>query len=525
MSGTTLSRGLSGVLSALTILLVAGCATRDEQPSRNRIVVVLQGNPHTLDPRFAIDAYANRVLPLICPKLLDQNPRGDIVPGLAESWEIASGGKEYILTLREGVRFHDGTALRAEDVKYTFSFIMDPRNKAPSSYAFTMVEDIETPDAHTVVFRLKHPFSPFLLKLAKGVVPEGYARNVGERFAERPIGAGPFRFETYEPGARILLRAFDDYWEGRPFLDEIELKIVTNTTTRMLALRKGAVDLVQNSLPPYSIKFFEREAGVEIIRMPGVNFAYIGFNLDDPITGRRAVRQAIAHAIDRDEIIRVSLKGMARPATGLLAPMLWCYEPAVEIYGYDPEKAKALLDEAGFADPDGPGPLPRFTISYKTSTDKLRNEIAEIMKEQLRQVGIGVEKRAYEWGTFFSDVKSGNFQMYTLMWVGVADPDHLYYVFHSSMAPPNGANRGRYRNPKVDGLLERSRTVVDRETLRKIYGEIQRILAHDLVYVPLWYEDNVVAIRSRFKGYTPYLGGEFLSLKDVRIVGPPRKFH
>jgi peptide/nickel transport system substrate-binding protein len=201
----------------------------------------------------------------------------------------------------------------------------------------------------------------------------------------------------------------------------------------------------------------------------------------------------------------------------VLAPFHWAYEGNVTKYDYDPQRAKELLDAAGFPDPDGNGPHMRFVLAYKTSTDMESIEIAQIIKEYLKQVGIGVEVRSFEWGTFFDDIKKGNFQMYSLRWIGVVDPDIFYYLFHSSSFPPNGANRGRYRNPTLDELLALSRRTADRAQRKELYSRIQKILAEDIVYTSLWYRNNLVVIREKFHGFQIYAGGEYISLKDVKL--------
>jgi peptide/nickel transport system substrate-binding protein len=243
----------------------------------------------------------------------------------------------------------------------------------------------------------------------------------------------------------------------------------------------------------------------------------MGFNLKDPILRSRKVRQAIAHAIDRQAVIQHLLGGLAVPATGVLSSMNWAYEPAVESYVYDPQKAKRLLDEAGYKDPDGPGPEKRFTLTYKTSQNELRRRIGEAIQGFLGEVGIEARMRSYEWGTFFSDIRKGNFQLYTLTWVGITDPDIYYYLFHSKSLPPDGANRGAYLNPEMDLLIERGRVLQDRQARKEVYGHIQKIVARDLPYVSLWNEVNVVVMDQRVRGFVLRPDGDILSLKDVRI--------
>jgi peptide/nickel transport system substrate-binding protein len=223
----------------------------------------------------------------------------------------------------------------------------------------------------------------------------------------------------------------------------------------------------------------------------------------------------LAHAVDRDRIIRHLLKDTATPANGLLSPLNWAHSRGAQSRLYDPERAKRLLDEAGFRDPDGGGPLPRFRLSFKTTNIDLRRRIAEALKEQLQQVGIELEIRAYEWGTFFSDVKKGNFHLYSLAWVGVMDPDIFFQIFHSASVPPSGDNRGRYSNRELDRLLEQGRTTSDVTARKLIYARVQKILAEDLPYVPLWWWKNVVVKNPSLQGFTPYPDGDLISLKQA----------
>ena len=371
---------------------------------------------------------------------------------------------------------------------------------------------IEVIDRYTVKFCLRDISVSFPYALTVGIVPQGSPGGL----KSPPVGSGPFRLKHWRPGEEVVLVANPAYFRGQPRLDWIQFRVLANTTTRLLEMKKGGVDLLQNCVPAYAVKFMERIAGVRVIQEQGITYQYLGYNLTDPILQHKKVRQAITHAIDRDAIIDHTLKGLAKKADGVvLAPLHWAYEGNVAKYDYDPERAKGLLDAAGFPDPDGNGPRMRFPLAYKTSTDMESLEIAQIIKGYLKEVGIGVEVRSFEWGTFFADIMKGNFQIYSLRWIGVVDPDIFYYLFHSSSFPPNGANRGQYRNPTLDELLTLSRRTVDRANRKELYSRIQKILAEDIVYTSLWYRNNLVVIREEFHGFQIYAGGEYISLKDV----------
>ncbi|MCJ7664855.1 MAG: ABC transporter substrate-binding protein [Desulfobacterales bacterium] len=494
----------------LPILLMMACGPQGT-PVGTGIRVGLEGSIAALDPRLAVEARAMQIDPLIYSSLLQMDQKGRLVPDLACSWSQPDA-RTYLFRLRRGVRFHDGREVTADDVRATFTAIMEPSHRSPRRGSFAAVKAIEVVDRYTVRFVLQDVYCSFPYALTVGICPEG--SPWGQK--DPPIGSGPFILQRWRPGEELVLVANPNYFGGRPRLDWIQFRILANTTTRLLEMEKGAVDLLQNCVPAYAVKFMQRVPGLQVIQEQGITYQYLGYNLLDPILRHKEVRQAISHAIDCEAIIAYTLKGLAMRADGVvLSPYNWAYEGNIHRYAYDPEQAKALLDAAGFPDPDGDGPRMRFNLSYKTSTDMEAIEIAQIIKGYLKRVGIGLEVRSFEWGTFFDDIMKGNFQVYSLRWVGVVDPDIFYYLFHSSSFPPNGANRGRYSNADLDSILEQSRRTCDQKQRKALYSRIQKILAEDAVYTSLWYRDNLVVIRKGFSGFQIYAGGEYRSLQDV----------
>ncbi|HWR97135.1 MAG TPA: ABC transporter substrate-binding protein [Candidatus Methanoperedens sp.] len=503
------SARLAQALLAACALVVAACGG-NAAPDPGTLVVGLEANPTNLDPRLATGAAAVRLIPLLFNSLLRLDPAGEPAPELALSWESPSP-TEYVLHLRDGVRFHDGRPLTAADVKYTYDWMRDPKNHSPNQGALAVVAAVEAPDPATVRFTLREPFASFLQNLTLGIVPAHLGDAPG--FADAPVGSGPFRWGEWQPGERLVVLAFDGAWEARPRLDRVVFRIVANETTRLLEARRGRIDLLWNNVPPYAVPFLREGRDLAVTTRPGITYQYLGFNLGDKILGDVRVRRAIAHAVDRERIVRALYFGLARPATTLLAPENWAHAGDVPVFGHDPALARRLLDEAGFPPrPDGS----RFALSYKTSTDRQGIEMADLIAEDLAAVGIRVERRSYEWGTFYGDIKAGNFQLYSLRWVGITDPDQLHYVFHSASVPPAGANRGRYANAEVDRLLEASRRESDSEARRAQFAEAQRLIAADCVYVSLWHPDDIYALATRFEGFEPYPGGQYTSLKKVR---------
>jgi peptide/nickel transport system substrate-binding protein len=274
---------------------------------------------------------------------------------------------------------------------------------------------------------------------------------------------------------------------------------------------------VVNDLNPDQIEMLKKETSLRVLSCPSNSYNYLGFNLEDPILRDVRVRQAVAFAIDRERMIQILLHGLARPSTGLLPPDHWAYEGAVAIYPHDPARAAALLDAAGYPDPDGPGPAPRLHLTYKTTTAQLAREQASVFQEQLRAVGIELEIRSFEWGTFYDDIKAGRFQLFSLQWTEIQDPDVYRMRFGSAYFPPSGFNRGHYLNPEVDRLLARGATETSKEDRRRTYSRLQEILAEEVPYVSLWHKSNVAVLRERVQGFTLTPAGDFAVLARVTL--------
>jgi peptide/nickel transport system substrate-binding protein len=270
-----------------------------------------------------------------------------------------------------------------------------------------------------------------------------------------------------------------------------------------LALVGGSGDLTQNTIPPLLVDAVANQPKIALETGHSSVFSYLGFNCEDPILKNANVRRAIAHAIDRERIIHTKFRDRALLATGMLPTFHWAYEKNVDSYGYDPELAKKLLDEAGYkADANGI----RFHLIYKTSSNKFRVALSRVIVSMLAEVGIEVELRPYEWATFFADIKKGNFQLFSMQIPEISEPN-LYTTFFAANRIPTrdnldaGNNRVRYRSAELDKLLEAGRFELDRPKRRAIYSQVQKILAHDLPVVPLWHEDNVAAMRKIIRGF------------------------
>lgn len=492
-------------LAALLLLLPSCGGAPAADPGV--VVMALDEAPRNLDPRIGTDASSERIIQLLFSSLVKRTREFTVEPDLALRWEIPNP-TTYIFHLRGDAAFHDGRPVTARDVVYTFRTVMDGSIKTPKAGTYRLVEKVEAPDEYTVVFSLKEPFAPFLWNLTRGgigIVPEGSPAD----FARNPIGSGAFKFVRNVPDAEVVIEANPAYYGEKPRVSSVRFKIIPEAIVRALELRKGSVDMVVNALPPDMVEAVRGARGIDVIEAPGTNYQYVAFNLKDPLLGDVKVRQAIAHAINREDIVRYLLRGEARLATGVIPPGNWSYAADVPVYAYDPAKARLLLQESGRED---------LSFTFRTSNDETGRLLASVFQQQLREVGIRMDIRSNEAATFAADIEKGNYQAYSRRWIGGNnDPDIFNLIFHSAMTPPNGANRSFYVNPEVDRLIDLGRRNVDPELRKTAYGTIQRMVAEELPYISLWYMNNVAAYSDRIEGMTLYPAGEYDFLTEISV--------
>lgn len=483
--------------------------------AQEKFVVALTAMPKTLDPRFAVDSIGwGMNLQLIYGALVQLDYDLKVVPDLAERWERTSD-TEYVFYLKKNVRFSNGDLLQAADVKYTFDTVMSPETKSPFIGIKEAIKSIKVLDASTLRFEApaNMPEVTYLLNL---FIPIFQKPSEGKTDPNL-VGAGPFQIKEKKVSDIILTR--NPHYSGNtPNLEQIIFKVIKDDNTRFLKFRKKEIDFAINALPNDKIPQFQRKplSGTYLVEEgAALQYQYLGFNVEHPILKHKAVRQAFAYAINRDELVKHLMKGHAEKANSLLTPQSVFYTSNLPQYEYNPQKAAELLEQAGFPLKDGK----RFTLEYKTSTNKMRTRLGRIIKEQLKQVGVELKIRALEWGTFFSDVKAGNFDMYSLAWSGISDPDFFYSAFHSSQFPP-GRNRVRYVNADLDRLVEAGRVEKDLEKRKAIYQEVQEMLAEELPYIGLWYANNLAILKKDVQGYRLHPTGGFHSFRELYRASP-----
>jgi peptide/nickel transport system substrate-binding protein len=498
-----------GGLLACLFLCALSCSPAAEP---NTLVMIIDSSPTNLDPRVGIDGSSERIDALIFDDLLDRDEHLNVKPALAEKWDIPDPFT-YVFHLHHGVKFHDGRRLTSRDVKWTFDSLLQGKIHSTRAAAYRFVDHLEAPDDYTVIFKLKEPYSPLLWNLsdgAMGIWPYGALTEM----SSHPVGSGPFRFVSAELDKEVVIERNDDYWGTKANLRRVRFTVVPDGTTRALELQKGSADVASNSLTADTVTALEKDSKLVVERAPGTVLNYMAFNLRDPILRDVRVRRAIAYAIDRQPMIQYLWRGMAQPASSVLPPQSWAYNADVPKYEYSPEQANRLLDQAGYPRVNGV----RFHITMKTSTEEMPRLIVSVLQQQLREVGIALDIRTFEFATFFSDVTSGAYQIYSLRWIGGnEDPDIFEYAFHSDKFPPHGANRSFYVNPRLDALINLGRSETNEAVRKPVYAEIQSILAADLPYINLWFLDNVLVHSKRVRNIRQNPSGNYDFLRTAEI--------
>ena len=493
----------------LLILLFLPACTSQTAADPSAVSVALDAPPTNLDPRIGTDAASARLYQLIFNGLVKADDRFSPEPDLATHWETPNP-TTYVFHLRDDVKFHDGRPLKAQDVVYTYQSVLSGSIRTPKVGTYRPIESIEAPDESTVVFKLKEPFPAFLLIIARdAVIPDGSPLD----FGRQPIGSGPFRFVRYVQDQEVVIARNDAFYGTKPHVSTVTFRIIPEAIVRALELRNGSVDIASNVLPPDMVETLRQDNGLEVMQSSGTNYRYIAFNLKDPIFSKPLVRQAIAYAVDREKLAKYLFRDQVKLAASVIPPNNWAYAPGLMTYSYDPALAKQLLRDAGHSD---------LSFTYRTTTVDPGPTMAAVLQEMFREVGIKMDIRTNENATFFADLAKGNFQMYSAAWVGGNNyPDDMFnFVFHSSMIPPNGANRGFYSNSEIDQLIEFGRREIDEQKRKEAYTAIQHIVARDLPYVSLWYNDVVCVYNKRLSGMTRLSpAGDYTFLMDIRTDG------
>ncbi len=473
------------------------------------IVVGSIGDASRLLPLLATDSASGDIVGLLFNGLLKYSERLEIVGDLAEAWQVSEDGLTLAFTLRPNIRWHDGEPVTAEDVRFTYEKLVDPTVRTPYSSGYELIESVKVLDPRRVRIRYREPFAPALESWMMGIIPRHLLEREDlntTRFLRRPVGHGPYRFVRWKTGELIELHANPDYFEHRPSIDRYLYRIIPDQATLFLELLVRGVDLT--ALTPLQ---FQRQTQTAFVRRayhkfryPSFGFTYLGYNLQEARFQDARVRRAIDQAIDKPAIVEGILLGLGDVATGPYPKASWAYDPAVAPRPYDPEAARRLLAEAGWRDSDGDGWLDRegrpFRFTLLTNQgNEVRRQVAELVQQHLKQVGIDVKIRIIEWSTFVHEfIDQRRFEVVLLGWSLSRDPD-LYDLFHSSKTREGEYNFVGYDSQEVDRLLEQGRRTFDPQARQAIYRAVHRRLAEDLPYTFLFVPDALPVLSSRFR--------------------------
>ncbi|WP_420566354.1 ABC transporter substrate-binding protein [Thalassobaculum sp.] len=500
------------MFSFLRRMLVAAAAfgafgaTAAAQTPPGVLIVAQIAEPKSLDPHAVTAVNDFRILMNVYDGLVRYKPGSlEVEPALAESWTVSEDGTVYTFTLRDGVTFHDGSELDAEAVKFNFDRMLDENHPFhdtgpfPLSFFFGSVDSVEATDAKTVVFTLKEPYAPFLSNLAYPtglIVSPAAVREHGEDFGRNPSGTGPFTFVEWESNAKVVVEANPDYWDGAPDLKAVVFRPITDANTRVAEMLSGGID-VMVEVPPDNLSTFADDGSYTVFEQAGPHLWFLILNAKEGPMADKMVRQAVNYAIDKTALVDNVLQGTAEVAAGPTPPAFaWAYNEALEPYPHDPEKARALLKEAG-----AEGASLTFYVTEGGSGMLDPIAMGSAIQADLAEVGLDVAIETYEWNTFLGKVNpglEGKADMAEMAWM-TNDPDTLPYLALRTDAFPDkgGFNSGYYSNPEVDTLLEDARRATDQAERARLYKQMQEIVHEDApwAFIANWKQNAVTSTR------------------------------
>ncbi|HXM50658.1 MAG TPA: ABC transporter substrate-binding protein [Pyrinomonadaceae bacterium] len=516
------------ILLLLAIVLPSAC----RRTQSNVFVVALSDNIKTIDPigSPSVDAASERVRTLMFNSLVKKDEKFDYVPELAANIQRSDDGLVFTFTLRDGVTFHDGRPFTSADAKYTFDTVLASTFAKAASFfegsgatRTAYVKSVEAPDAHTLIIRLNKQWTGLLPNLVPiAMIP----KDSYESEKTHPLGTGPFKFKSYDQVQQVVdLEANQAYWDGPSKIPALRVRVISESNAMQAELQSGRVDIapLATSLSPDAIRALGRNPNLKVQQFEGSNLNLLTFNTTEPPLNSVKVRQAIAYAIDRESIIRDLVLNQGAIAHTILPEASWAYAKP-PTYQFDPNKAKQLLDEAGFRDPDGDGPQMRwakpllFRISGSSASAR---QYSGVIQNYLKNVGIPVAIETSEFNTMRQQVQNGQFQLNYSQWVG-GNQDPLFYhdLFATSeiATPTRGLNRSRYSNPELDKILDEAANTYDHAKAAPLYAKAQEIVSRDVPVFPLWYQANMVIAKKNVGNIHVNASGDWGFVKDLTVT-------
>lgn len=519
------------LLKRLTALLLFSLVTgfTTAQQVGGNVTIAITEEPDTLDPQKTSTAVTGAILYYLGDTLVSKDLDGAYTGGLAESWKASDDGLTWTFTLKPGITFHDGTPLTAQTVKASIERALDPATQSPiASSLFEGVQNITASSESELAITLREPFSPFLDNLADpraAIVNVQAANGQGAQSGRAPVLTGPWQVDEWRSGDSIVLSRNPDYaWGpsythgGAPYLESLTFRVIPEAATQVAAFEAGEVQIL--NVPPTDVERLQEtgQYAFEEFLRKGVGL-FLEFNVqkapfDDPL-----VRKAFNHAIDKNVIVTVALEGLGVPAASVLPPSIRGYWEGMEeyAYAYDPERARALLEEAGYT-PGPEGLLERdgqpLTFTLYTAPIDTWTRSAQVVQGMLSELGVQVEIQTFEFGTLLEKLKAGE-QQADFMGYTYTSPDILYLWFHSSNIG-TGLAHSHYEDAELDALIERSRRETDESARLETYAEIQRSINDEALWVPIWNNTNYIAIQPTVQGFELHPDG-YLSLLDAYV--------
>ena len=475
------------------VCVLFACSNANRSPP-DTITTIVSSPVQSLNPLYATDANSQHINELTHSALVTISDRLVPEPYLAEEFHFVQPDVVEF-RLRKGCRFENGREVKAADVEKSLLYFQDDRHKSPHSETMKRIKKFEPIDDYSFRLVLDKPSLSLVTDLELLKILQLDDVTLDPKPSSIP-GAGPYRLEILEPG-QVLLSRRDAGCLPLPPTPKIRVKVVRDDLSRYLKLKRGELDIVMNEMNFRKAEMVLKEADgpLAVASSEGIGYSYLGLNLTSGKLQDVRVREALALSLDLPSLLRYKSRGMGTQARNMLADQNFYANLSVPIVNRDLEKARRLLDEAGYS--NGTNGKPPLRLTLKTTSAIPQVENARVLVAQAAEAGIELKHEAYEWGIFYADVKSGNTELYLLRWVGVTDPRIYFEVFHSGEIGRN--NRTRYKNSEMDKLLEKGEVMVDKDARKAVYADVQALAAKDLPYISLWFGKNVGVYRKELK--------------------------
>ncbi len=496
-----MNKKLYSIILMMIMLVSLFSLTTLAQEDEQTLVIGFEADVSSLDPGFADISVNERVNSLIYDGLVEYGQNNKIVPGIAKDWDISEDGQTYNFYLQEGIEFHNGETLTAEDVKFTYERILNPDNGSGLRGKVTIIDQIEVVDDYTIKFKLDEPYSPFMLAMTFGIVPKDYVQEIGaDQFSREPIGAGPFKLEEWVPDTKIVLTANESYWMKDPKLDKVVIRPIPESSVQGMELRSGGIDVAVN-LDVGQLENFEENSNFQVKKAAGGGIHFFGFNDKMAPFNNVEFRKAFLMASPLEQITPQIYGPKGETAYSFVPPTLWpdekeyLKEQSVE---FNPSKAQEKLQELkdeGVVEED-------FTIDiYVPSSDSSRVKVVEALVSSLRDAGFKANAQVMEFGAMWEKLGAGEIGVYMLSFVSDPDPEFWLYRWFKS---DGSLNKSFYENDQVDEWLEKARTNSSQSVREEMYSKVLRkTIGDEKVLVPVAHINQIYVMNNSVQDLKP----------------------